>query len=264
MEVFNRVLCKESIKLEPKFINNAKNELEKKLKTKIEGICSKHGYIKHNSIQIHKIAPGCIELSTLAGNIIYDIYFYADICNPLLGTCLKSKITNINRFGILSEAGYIHNGELITVLEIIIAKNSIHVQSEIDLDSLKIGDEIRIEIIGKKFELGEKKISAIGRAIKNIKDLSTKTDDDIINAENISDNEDDQSNEDDSESESEEEPETEEPETDEEIDEKHGGSEFFSDKDSFFSSENELDDDINDDNDDDELSDNEISDVDIE
>lgn len=263
MEVFNRVLCKESIKLEPKFINNAKNELEKRLKTKVEGICSKHGYIKHNSIQIHKIAPGYIELSTLAGNIIYDVYFYADICNPLLGTCLKSKITNINRFGILSEAGYTHNGELITVLEIIIAKNSIHVQSEIDLDSLKIGDEIRIEIIGKKFELGEKKISAIGKAIKNVKDLSTKTDDETIIAENISDNEDDQSNDDDSNSETDEETASDE-ETDEEVEEKHGGSEFFSDKDSFFSSENELDDDINDDNDDDEISDNELSDIDIE
>lgn len=261
MEVFNRVLCKESIKLEPKFLNNSKKEVDQRLKTKVEGICSKHGYIKHNSIQIHKIAPGYIELSTLAGNIIYDVYFYADICNPLLGTCLKSKITNINRFGILSEAGYIHNGELITVLEIIIAKNSIHVQSEIDLDQVKIGDDIRIEIIGKKFELGEKKISAIGKAIKNVKDLSTKTDDDIIINENISDHEDDEPD-DDSDNETEENSETEE--DTEEIEEKHGGSEFFSDKDSFFSSENELDDINEDDNEDEDLSEDDISDNDID
>lgn len=167
MDVFNKTLCRECIKLEPRSISKSfKTEILQRLRTKVEGLCSKHGYIKKDSVEIHKIAPGSVELISLCGNVVYDVYFHAEVCNPLLGSVVKANITNINRFGILAEAGYADNGSYQSVIEIIIAKNSINIQSDVNLEELKIGQEIRVEIIGRKFELGEAKISAVGRVIK--------------------------------------------------------------------------------------------------
>jgi hypothetical protein len=68
-------------------------------------------------------------------------------------------VSNINKFGILAEAE--------NVIEAIIAKNSVNIQSDIDLDKVRIGDDILIEVVGKKYELNEKKISLIGRVVKD-------------------------------------------------------------------------------------------------
>lgn len=249
MDIFSHVLCKENIKLEPKYINgNFKSTLKNKLVTKLEGICSKHGFIKPNSIEITKISPGAIELISLAGYVVYDISFYADICNPLVGIIVKVAVTNINRFGILAEAGKLDNGK--NVLEIIIPKNSVNIQSDVDLESCQIGDEIQVEIIRKKYELGDKKICAIGRVIKDPTVLSKREKAKLM-AEDIDSDADPEIEVDDEIVEEEEEAEEEEIEAEEELEEeievesKHGGSDFFSDEGSLF--EDDLEEDFDDD-----------------
>lgn len=251
MDIFNRTLCKEIIKLEPKFINiNFKKEIKNRLERKVEGVCTKHGYIKNNSIEIYKITPGLLELSTLSGNIIYTVYFYADICNPVIGSIIDANISNINRFGILAEAGYTINNTTYSILEIIIAKNSVNIQSEIDLELLKIGDKIKVELIGKKFELGEKKLLGIGRVIKD----SSAKESVAVNLNNQEEIDDENEEVYDINSESSEEDELEKDDDDEkdgdvddDDDEKHGGSEFFSDDENFFSEEDQEIDYIDDD-----------------
>ena len=247
MEVFNRVLCKENIKLEPRFLDKRfKDEIFSRLKKRVEGICSKHGYIKHDSLEIYKISPGVIELSTLSGNVVYEVYFYADICNPMVGSIINGIVSNVNRFGILANAGYIHEGKQMNVLDIIIAKNSVKVQSDIELNSVKVGDELKIEILGKKLELGEKKISTIGRAIKELVpfDKSQKSckeiDDNIDEEDDVIDDVPSEINGESDEEESEvEESEglSEDEELSDEEDVKNGGSDFFSDEGDVFSDE---------------------------
>jgi hypothetical protein len=75
----------------------------------------------------------------------------------------------MNRFGILAEVRIAEDHYSTSVLEIIIAKNSVSIVSDIDLDKIKIGDEVNIEVVGKKFNLGDKKISVIGKIVKEIK-----------------------------------------------------------------------------------------------
>jgi DNA-directed RNA polymerase subunit E'/Rpb7 len=159
--IFMRMLLTEKVKLEPSFLHkNYRDEVLRRLKLKVEGICSRHGYIRKDTIEIHKICIGRIELIGLNGNTEFDVMFYADICNPLLGSILRCKVSNINKFGILAEAE--------GVIEAIIAKNSVNIHSDIDLDKIRIGDDILIEVIGKKYELNDKKISLIGRAVKDV------------------------------------------------------------------------------------------------
>lgn len=164
----SRVLLHERIKLEPKYITvSFKDEVLNRLRQKVEGICSKHGYIRKNSIELHKVTPGVVEIASLNGSAVYDVYFHADVCNPLVGSVVRSaKVVNMNRFGILAEARIPEDRYANSVLGIIIAKNSVNIVSEIDLEAVKVGDEVNVEIVGKKYNLGDKKISVIGRVVK--------------------------------------------------------------------------------------------------
>jgi DNA-directed RNA polymerase subunit E'/Rpb7 len=160
--IFMKMLLNDKVKLEPAFLSKRyKEEVLRRLKLRLEGVCSRHGFIKPNSIQLHKVCIGKVELISLNGNVQFDVSFYADICNPLIGSVIKSKVLNVNKFGILAESE--------GVVEIIVAKNSIGIQSEIDLNRVRIGDELLIEVVGKKFELNDKKISLIGRVVKDAK-----------------------------------------------------------------------------------------------
>lgn len=158
--IFIRMQLIEKIKLEPAFISsNYKDEVLKRLKAKVEGICTKHGYIRTDSVEIYKVCCGRVELIGLNGSTVFDVYFWADVCNPLLGSVLKCRVSNINKFGILVEAG--------SIIEAIVAKNSVSIQSDVDLEKVRIGDDVMIEVVGKKYELNDKKISLIARVVKN-------------------------------------------------------------------------------------------------
>ena len=143
--------------------SNIDDILLKKVKSNLENMCSKHGYIKNNSIKIIKRSIGQLIVSQFNGNIMYNLQCIGEICNPAQGSILKCKIKAKNSLGLLGE-GFHDN---IPILQIIIPKLSAGIQSEIDIDTVKIGDEIKIEVCGKKFLLYDKYISIIGKAIKD-------------------------------------------------------------------------------------------------
>ena len=109
---------------------------------------------------------------SLNGDVIYNVQYKADVCLPVIGTVIKAVITNINKFGILAEAsisGVDEYGKLtkISVIEVIITKHAVGITNTVELESLVVGDEINVEIMGKKFELNDKKICAIGRVVSD-------------------------------------------------------------------------------------------------
>lgn len=170
MDIFMRMLLCEKVKLEPAFLSaKYKDEVLRRLKAKVEGVCTRHGYVKPGSIEIHKICVGKVEMIGLNGMTNYDVYFYADICNPLLGSTIRCRVSNFNKFGILAEAE--------SVIEAVIPKNSIDIHSDIDLEKVRIGDDVMIEVVGKKYELNDKKMCLVGRIVqdKSIKDTTSIT-----------------------------------------------------------------------------------------
>lgn len=167
--IFYRTLLNDNIKIEPRYLSkDYRKYVLTKLKAKLEGICSRHGFIKTGSIELYKVTPGNIELVGLNGNIVFDVHYYADVCNPLIGNIVKASVTNVNKFGILAEVS--------GILEIIIAKNSVNIQHDqgVDLDKITIGDTIVIEVLGKKYELNDKKISIVGRIVPSTAKAVTK------------------------------------------------------------------------------------------
>ena len=159
-----------TIILTPNELNkHFENTILAKVKGMLENSCSKHGYIKKDSIKIIKRTPGYIKESHFNGNIAYDLNCIAEICNPAQDSIVKCVVKAKNNLGLLAIGKY----EDMAILEVIIPKITSGILSDVNIDNINVGDEINVIVCGKKFTLYDKMISIIGRIIKD------KYDDDI-------------------------------------------------------------------------------------
>jgi DNA-directed RNA polymerase subunit E'/Rpb7 len=165
--LFVRVLVKDKVKLQAKDLGgDYQDKITQRLLKKYESVCSHHGYIRRGSIQILKISLGRVEMVTLNGDVTFHVQYSADVCNPAIGNVVKAHIVNMNKFGVLAEAGVRHaDGSYVPILNIIVAKQSVSHPSEVDLESLHTNDEIFIEVLGRKYELNDTRISVVGRVV---------------------------------------------------------------------------------------------------
>jgi len=157
-DIFLKNIINRKVKLSPdKLHKNFKQELLNKLKNDLENKYSKYGLIKENSIEIINYSIGTLEHNSLQGNVIYNVQFSTLVCNPVIGNIIKCKVFNLNNFGILCK-DIKHS-----VIEIIVPKKTLAIQSDIPLNNINIDDIVFIEIVGKKPLLNDKKINCIGK-----------------------------------------------------------------------------------------------------
>ena len=143
----NQVLIK-TISIPPIMLNNDLNKhIYDNLKNKIEGKCTKEGYIKEGSIKIISKSNGFFSGSLFTGVVNFNITFSADVCRPVKGDIINCEVKYINKLGIQAELGS---------LLIIIAKE-FHEDKSI-FKNIKQGDQIEIEVIDSKFKKDEKNI----------------------------------------------------------------------------------------------------------
>jgi hypothetical protein len=100
------------------------------------------------------------------GHIRYDVVCKAEVCNPARGMVFKVTVRNKNELGVLAEGNIVMDGNRMPVLDVLIPRRSAGITSDIDLDEVNTGDEIYVEVLGKRYQLLDKKISIIARAIK--------------------------------------------------------------------------------------------------
>lgn len=167
-----------TIILMPNELNkNFETTILQKIKSTLENSCSKHGYIKKDSIKVIKRSPGYIKEAHFNGNIAYDLNCIAEICNPAQDSMVKCIVKAKNNLGLLAIGKY----EDMAILEVIIPKITSGILSDVNIDNINVGDEINVIVCGKKFTLYDKMISIIGRIIKD------KVDDDISVIEEVED-----------------------------------------------------------------------------
>lgn len=162
-ELFVPIKFNTSVQLKPNELGpNIEEVIYTKLRQNLENMCSKHGYIKKNSTKIIKRSIGHLKQQHFNGNVSYDLQCIAEICNPAQGSIVACKVKAKNSLGLLAEGFY---GD-VPILQVIVPKISAGIQSEININNVNVGDEINIEVCGKKFMLYEKYISIIGKAVK--------------------------------------------------------------------------------------------------
>lgn len=180
-KMFMPIKFNTTVQILPKELkNNFEKVIIEKLKNNLENVCSKHGYIKQNSIKIIKRSAGYFKESHFNANIAFDLNCIAEICNPAQDSIINCVVRAKNNLGLRAEGIYDNNA----ILEVIIPKITSGIQSDVNIDTINVGDEVKVQVCGKKFTLYDKSISIIGKIIKdkeeNIVVVEPIDEDDII------------------------------------------------------------------------------------
>lgn len=182
MDMFIPVRFKTSVHLAPKEMTaDFEDRLFQKLRENLEGLCTRHGYIKPGSIEIARRSGGQFVKQHFNGHLRFDVVCRAEVCNPPQNAIVEAIVKNKNELGVHAESTLRMGDQDVPVLDIIIPKRAAGIQSEIDLTDVQTGDKIFVEVLGKRFQLNDRKISIIGRATKGRKAMqvvSSETDGD--------------------------------------------------------------------------------------
>ena len=167
MSLFIPLKFKSHVQLIPAELGKDLNEvITSKLKKMYEGVCSRFGYVKPGSLKIIQRSAGQFIKQHFNGHIRFEVIMIGEVCNPLVGMIVNGRVKNKNQMGILAESFIEIDKKKLSVLDIIIPKRSAGIQSEIDLDQLEIDSIIQIEVLGKRYQLNDTRISIIGKAIQ--------------------------------------------------------------------------------------------------
>lgn len=144
--------CKISVSF-IKIGNNMDEYFKRYAETIIEGKCHKEGYVQPNSTTIVNYSSGLLK----SDMVIYDVIYSVNVCFPYENMELMCKIKNITKIGI---RGIISEQNNPIVLFISREHNSTK-----NFDDYEEGQNIKVRVIGHRFELNDEFISVIGEII---------------------------------------------------------------------------------------------------
>jgi DNA-directed RNA polymerase subunit E'/Rpb7 len=127
------------------------------LKHEVEGKCIPEGYVRPNSVRIFTISAAIPNQTYVEYTVIYR----ADICYPLENRVVKCVVKTITTAGIharVHENYDIENPHC--PITVFVARD--HHNTNEKIAAVEPGKEIRVEIIGVKYELNDTCIFAIG------------------------------------------------------------------------------------------------------
>jgi DNA-directed RNA polymerase subunit E'/Rpb7 len=152
--IYFRSILRKKIIVDAKYLNEKIDEyIHEYLKNKMEGKCIDEGYVRPESVRIIKRSAGVLLGSRFTGDITYEVAYTADLCNPYEGNIYDCKVKFKTKAGIM---GY--NGPL----SFIVGKQ-FH-ENEIDaFESIKVGDMIKVYVLGKSFSVNDKEIQVVGK-----------------------------------------------------------------------------------------------------
>ena len=129
--------------------------LLKQLKFKYEGKCIVEGYILPNSVSISSRDAGRV----CGLHVRFNVAFVCEICLPVEGMifdCISKTVTNTA--GIRAELD-------IQPSPVVVYLARDHHRDNEAYDEIKVGDKLKVQVIGQRFELNDPYISVIGKLV---------------------------------------------------------------------------------------------------
>ena len=153
--IFNPSILNHTLNIQAHHLNSSLDDvILHRLKREVGDKCTRYGYIKADSITILKRTIGRVNSGHLDGSLSFDLTYRADVCNPIKGQIVNCEVRSLNKMGILAEAH---------PLSIVLARQH-HLEKD-DFEDIKVGQNIKAEVVGKRFELHDEQITTIGRLI---------------------------------------------------------------------------------------------------
>ena len=132
--------------------------LVQKLKDQLEGRCSRHGYVKKESVEILSRSLGYAEKGRFTADILYYIKAQGKVLNPPDGFEVEGEVIRKNKMGL-----YVVIDDAIKIM----IPRDLHIGNE-EFDSIEMGDKIRIEIKKSRFQVNDSYILSVGKFVGRV------------------------------------------------------------------------------------------------
>jgi DNA-directed RNA polymerase subunit E'/Rpb7 len=126
--------------------------LQDKIQTRLEGRCSRHGYVEPGTVKILSRSMGTLEKGRFTGSILFHAQAEGSVLNPPDGFVLEGIVIRKNKMGM-----YVSYQDAIRV----IIPRDLHIGDEA-FESVEIGETVRVEIKKSRFQVNDPYILSVG------------------------------------------------------------------------------------------------------
>ena len=116
---------------------NVRNTILNKLKTNLEGVCLKDGYVKPDSVEIIEYSPGSI----IGEEVKFQVTLQCQVCYPVEGMIIDCSVKNITKAGIRAEISKYEK----TPMVIFVARD--HHYSNEQFSNIQENDIIQVKLL---------------------------------------------------------------------------------------------------------------------
>ena len=133
-------------------IKNIDTILEGKIRARLEGKCSRHGYVLNDSTKILSRSMGSLERGRFTGHLIFHVQVEGKVLNPPDKTILDGEVIRKNKMGL-----YVNYRDAIRI----IVPRDANIGNE-NFESVEVGETITVEIKKSRFQVNDEYILSVG------------------------------------------------------------------------------------------------------
>jgi DNA-directed RNA polymerase subunit E'/Rpb7 len=157
-------LFEEQVALTPKDlchdITSFDELLKEKLQAKLEGKCSRHGYVIAGTLNMLSRSMGTMERGRFTGSILYYIQAEADVLNPPEGELIEGIVIRKNKMGMYVSYS-VKEGEGESEAIRVIVPRDLHIGDE-NFEKVEIGERVKVQIKKSRFQINDPYILSVG------------------------------------------------------------------------------------------------------
>jgi len=136
---------------------NIKQNLERMISKKTEGKCIAEGFVRPNSVKLMSYSSGNINNEKVEFQTVFECF----VCHPVEGMLIECKVKTVTKAGVHAEV--VEDTGVIPVT-VFVARD--HHYNDNDFSSIKENMNIRISVVGIRYEISDSYISVIGKLVE--------------------------------------------------------------------------------------------------
>jgi DNA-directed RNA polymerase subunit E'/Rpb7 len=139
--------------------------LKEKLQAKLEGKCSRHGYVIAGTLTILSRSMGSMERGRFTGSILYYIQAEAEVLNPPEGELLDGLVIRKNKMG-MYVSYTVKEGDSESEAIRVIVPRDLHIGDE-NFEKVEIGERVKVQIKKSRFQINDPYILSVGMFVSS-------------------------------------------------------------------------------------------------
>jgi DNA-directed RNA polymerase subunit E'/Rpb7 len=126
--------------------------LEEKLRSRLEGRCSRHGYVRQGTLKLLSRSMGKVERGRFTGNVLFHAQAEAKVLNPPDGAVLTGEVIRKNKMGL-----YVNYEDAIRI----IIPRDLNIGND-EFETVDVGEMITVELKKSRFQVNDEYILSVG------------------------------------------------------------------------------------------------------